>query len=161
MRTTMFTIERALILTGIILAGSAATFATVMMTDPNHVPVFPGSEHLMIFAQPATRAHGKPLVGNAPMVATSAPILVDPMPIGSLPEAPPTEAPPAAREKALPGFFVRGIYGGKAMVQTADGFVMVEPGKVIPGAGEVSRIERRGQEWVVVTTHGVIGQTPN
>ena len=78
-----------------------------------------------------------------------------------LPEAPPTEAPPAAREKALPGFFVRGIYGGKAMVQTADGFVMVEPGKVIPGAGEVSRIERRGQEWVVVTTHGVIGQTPN
>ena len=133
MRKKMLTTERALVLTGILLAGGAASFATLMLTDRDHVPVFPGGEHLAIFSQPATRLHDS---GKPPGTPSSLPVV-----------------------HTLAGFSVRGIYGGKAMVQTADGFMMVEPGKVIPGAGEVQRIERHGQEWVIITSEGIIGQT--
>ena len=161
MRKKMLTTERALVLTGILLAGGAASFATLMLTDRDHVPVFPGGEHLAIFSQPATRLHDRPLVARAPASLINSPLLVDPMPVGSLPDSgkPPGTPSSLPVVHTLAGFSVRGIYGGKAMVQTADGFMMVEPGKVIPGAGEVQRIERHGQEWVIITSEGIIGQT--
>jgi len=43
-----------------------------------------------------------------------------------------------------------------AIVDGRDGPQQVAPGDVLPGAGRVLRIERRGHDWVVVTSAGVI-----
>ena len=157
MRKISWTTERLLAVTGLILAASAASYAGLMLTDTVRVPTFPGSEHLMIFARPATLAHGRPFYRTASAPPTSIGG-VDPTPVGSLRRVFEEHPEAATGEPKLAEYSVRGIFGGKALVQTGAGFLMVEPGNDIPGAGEVSRIEWRGGEWVVVTSRGYIGQ---
>ena len=43
-----------------------------------------------------------------------------------------------------------------AVIDGRDGPQQVAPGDVLPGIGRVQRIERRGHDWVVVTSAGVI-----
>jgi hypothetical protein len=45
---------------------------------------------------------------------------------------------------------------GYAVIDGRDGPQQVAPGDVLPGIGRVQRIERRGRDWVVVTSAGVI-----
>ena len=79
--------------------------------------------------------------------------------------------PSAANEKARsdnpdnPGPLLRNysvdyVQGGIAVVDGRYGSQQVAPGDMIPGAGHVLRIERRGGNWVVVTTLGVIAGGP-
>jgi hypothetical protein len=56
----------------------------------------------------------------------------------------------------LRGFNLEDVRDGYAVVDSRDGPQPVTAGDFIPGAGRVLRIERRGREWVVVTTLGVI-----
>jgi hypothetical protein len=98
----------------------------------------------------------------------------DPMPTGSiapqpparaagvppLPSAPPVKpveaaAPPASRQP-IPGFVLRDVYQGIALVEGRGGYREVRVGEPIPGAGKVEAIERRGRRWVVVTSQGLI-----
>ena len=67
---------------------------------------------------------------------------------------------PGASQRVLPDFAVEGVQGGVAMVASRFGGQQVAPGDVIPGAGRVLRIERRGGQWVVVTSGGVIAGGP-
>ncbi|MGO4872589.1 MAG: hypothetical protein ACLPGW_18625 [Roseiarcus sp.] len=57
---------------------------------------------------------------------------------------------------ALRGYWVVEVQDGVAFVDGRDGPQQVAPGDVLPGAGRVERIERRGHEWVVVTSLGTI-----
>ncbi len=62
-----------------------------------------------------------------------------------------------ARPQApLRGYWLVAVQDGSAIVDGRDGPRQVAPGDSLPGAGRVQRIERRGQEWVVVTTSGLI-----
>ena len=56
---------------------------------------------------------------------------------------------------ALRGYWVVEVQDGVAFVDGRDGPQQVAPGDVLPGAGRVERIERRGHEWVVVTSSGI------
>ena len=47
-----------------------------------------------------------------------------------------------------------------AMIDGRQGPISVAPGDVIPGAGRVIKFERRGRDWVVVTTVGIIAADP-
>jgi len=69
---------------------------------------------------------------------------------GALPAKP---EPPTLRDR----FSLRGVDDGAALIERKDGrFFEVEPGDVVPGAGRVLSISRRGRDWVVVTSKGVI-----
>lgn len=79
------------------------------------------------------------------------------------PAAPKSDAAPAPTAKATESsalrerFRLRGVEDGVALIERKDGrFDEVEPGDYLPGAGRVLSIGRRGRDWVVVTTKGVI-----
>ena len=67
-----------------------------------------------------------------------------------------------ARPKvSLGGYVLRDVYRGMALVERRDGLIEeIAQGDLLPGAGRVTAIERRGRDWVVVTTQGVIDQRP-
>ncbi len=75
--------------------------------------------------------------------------------------APEQDGAPAVKPvKAEPveGWVLREVYNGSALVESRNrGLYEVMPGSVIPGAGRVETIERRGTRWVVVTDKGFIG----
>jgi hypothetical protein len=59
------------------------------------------------------------------------------------------------------GYVLRDVYRGVALIESRDGVIEeVARGDLLPGAGRVTAIARRGGDWVVVTTQGVINQHP-
>ena len=92
-----------------------------------------------------------PVVAAAAPVATKAPPSVSNETTGSIDR-------PVQR---LRGFSLEEVRDGFAIIVSRDGPQSVAPGDFIPGAGKVSRIERRGREWVVVTNLGIITEGPS
>ena len=57
----------------------------------------------------------------------------------------------------LPGWAVRDVYRGVAMLQSRmGGMVEVETGDVLPGLGRIESIRRQDGRWVVMTSKGMI-----
>jgi hypothetical protein len=56
----------------------------------------------------------------------------------------------------LRGYWLVDAEDGYAVIDGRDGPQQVAPGDVVPGIGRIQRIERRGRDWVVVTSAGVI-----
>jgi hypothetical protein len=68
--------------------------------------------------------------------------------------APPVPVPPSG---IVPGWAVRDVYRGVAMLQSRlGGMVEVEPGDVLPGLGRIESIRRQDGRWVVMTSKGMI-----
>ena len=64
---------------------------------------------------------------------------------------------PVPAPLAVPGWAVRDVYRGVAMLQSRlGGMVEVEPGDVLPGLGRIEAIRRQDGRWVVVTSKGTI-----
>lgn len=65
---------------------------------------------------------------------------------------------PQSVRSAIPpqGYVLRKVTNGIAFLESREGLRTVEPGQILPGAGRVTKIEKRGQNWVVVTSRGVI-----
>ena len=68
--------------------------------------------------------------------------------------------PPLETAKGHPqlitNWVVRDVYDGIALVESPRGSIEVAPGEIIPGAGTVKSIERRGAGWIVVTSRGLV-----
>ena len=60
----------------------------------------------------------------------------------------------------LPDYSVENVRDGVAVVDSRDGPQEVAPGDFIPGVGRVLRIEKRGGDWFVLTSRGVIASGP-
>jgi hypothetical protein len=78
---------------------------------------------------------------------------------GSIPEVRlPTPSPlrEAAKPPVVPGWVLRNVYDGAALIQGRAGLIEVEPGDPVPGGGRVEAIRRQEGRWVVVTTKGLI-----
>jgi hypothetical protein len=60
----------------------------------------------------------------------------------------------------LGDYSVETVRDGIAVVDSRDGPQEVATGDFIPGAGRVLRIEKRGGDWFVLTSHGVIASRP-
>ena len=56
----------------------------------------------------------------------------------------------------VPGFVLRRVFDGAALIEGRDGIIEVEPGMVAPGLGRVEAIKREDGRWVVVTARGVV-----
>jgi tetrahydromethanopterin S-methyltransferase subunit G len=65
-------------------------------------------------------------------------------------------ARPDSSKPLLRDYSVEDVQDGVAVVDSRYGQQQVAPGDFIPGAGRVLRIERRGGDWVVLTSLGVI-----
>jgi hypothetical protein len=63
---------------------------------------------------------------------------------------------PAAPRPPIRNWVVREVHGGVAVVEGPYGYREIGPGDMLPGAGRVERIERRGRDWAVVTNQGTI-----
>ena len=77
--------------------------------------------------------------------------------------ADPSAANASARpdnSQPLRDYSVEDVRFGIAAIRSRHGSQQVAPGEMIPGAGRVLRIERRGANWVVVTSLGVIASGP-
>ena len=61
-----------------------------------------------------------------------------------------------AKPPVLPGYVVRDVYDGVAIIEGRRGPIEVVPGVSIPGAGVVKSIDRRGSGWTVTTTKGLL-----
>jgi uncharacterized protein YidB (DUF937 family) len=72
-----------------------------------------------------------------------------PRPLGSLASA-------ASTPQLITNWVVRDVYRGIALVESPRGSIEVAPGEIIPGAGTVKSIERRGAGWIVITSRGLI-----
>jgi uncharacterized protein YidB (DUF937 family) len=72
-----------------------------------------------------------------------------PRPLGSLASA-------ASTPQLITNWVVRDVYAGVAVVESPHGSMEVAPGELIPGAGTVKSIERRGRGWIVITSRGLI-----
>ena len=70
---------------------------------------------------------------------------------------PPEEAAAGQRPpKLITNWVVRDVYNGVALVESPRGAIEVVPGEIIPGAGTVRAIERRGAGWIVITSRGLV-----
>jgi hypothetical protein len=63
---------------------------------------------------------------------------------------------PVAPRPPIRNWVVREVHGGVAVVEGPYGYREIGPGDMLPGAGRVERIERRGRDWAVVTNQGTI-----
>ncbi len=80
--------------------------------------------------------------------------ITPPAPAAAVAPLPPTSQPPAT---TVPGWAVRDVYRGVAMLQSRmGGMVEVEPGDVLPGLGRIESIRRQDGHWVVMTSKGMI-----
>jgi uncharacterized protein YidB (DUF937 family) len=101
---------------------------------------------------PLEDAHGQRKIGRRgdafdPSQHPTAPGV--PRPLGSLASA-------ASTPHLITNWVVRDVYKGIALVESPRGSIEVGPGEIIPGAGMVKSIERRGAGWIVITSHGLI-----
>jgi hypothetical protein len=60
------------------------------------------------------------------------------------------------RVSIVPGWVVRSVYDGMALIQGRIGLIEVEVGDPLPGGGRVEAIRRQDGRWVVVTSKGLI-----
>ena len=69
-------------------------------------------------------------------------------------------ARPNSPTPLLQNYSVEDVRDGIAVVDSRFGSQQVAPGDFIPGAGRVLRIERRGEDWIVLTSLGIITGGP-
>jgi uncharacterized protein YidB (DUF937 family) len=83
----------------------------------------------------------------------------DPSQNPTAPGVPRTLGSPASAASTphlITNWVVRDVYKGIALVESPRGSIEVAPGEIIPGAGMVKSIERRGGGWIVITSRGLI-----
>lgn len=64
--------------------------------------------------------------------------------------------PTTLKPPAVPGFVLRRVFDGFALIEGRDGMIEVEPGMIAPGLGRVEAIKREDGRWVVVTARGIV-----
>jgi hypothetical protein len=62
----------------------------------------------------------------------------------------------ARKPHLITNWVVRDVYGGVALLESTRGTIEVALGEVVPGAGRVKAIERRGSGWIVITSRGLV-----
>jgi uncharacterized protein YidB (DUF937 family)/TolA-binding protein len=131
----------------------AAPLATASLSAPsapgNGKPTQPAVAQAK---PPLENAHGQRKIGGRgdafdPSKNPTAPGV--PRPLGSLASA-------ASTPQLITNWVVRDVYQGIALVESPRGSIEVAPGEIIPGAGMVKSIERRGSGWIVITSRGLI-----
>jgi hypothetical protein len=155
------TFDHALVAAGVMAAVSSATFAGFMITH-EVPPIFGGAEHLMLFA--------RPLKAPSQIHSDGADRQIDYQSTGTI-ERTGSGAGAAGADAALSdgeisrvsksgarakGYFLNAGSDGISSIDGPGGSYAAEIGTVLPEAGRIVLIERRGGKWIAVTSQGVI-----
>ena len=108
---------------------------------PNRVEQFPRADAEALNDTPASVRSETPKEAALSPAPQPEPKLV------AVPETPPT---------TIPGWIVREVADGRAVVQGPNGIWRVARGDILPGAGRVDSIVRWGHRWIVATKRGLI-----
>jgi hypothetical protein len=108
---------------------------------PNRVEQFPRADEEALNDTPASVRSERPKEAPLSPAPQPEPKLV------AVPETPPT---------TIPGWIVREVADGRAVVQGPNGIWRVARGDILPGAGRVDSIVRWGHRWIVATKRGLI-----
>jgi hypothetical protein len=66
-------------------------------------------------------------------------------------------SPPAPlQHPVVPGWTLRRVYDGAALIEGREGIIEVEPGITIPGLGRIEDIKKQDGRWTVFTSKGII-----
>jgi hypothetical protein len=103
-------------------------------------------EHKIIV--PAAGAGAPPAAPGAPL--KTAQLTPDPARIQ------PENGEGPRKPRLITNWVVRDVYGGMALLESTHGTIEVAPGEIVPGAGRVMAIERRGPGWIVITSKGLV-----
>ena len=153
-----FTAEHGLGLIGIGIAVASSAFASYMITQnqsAQHVAGVPAKRQPLTWTQ----------------ISHFAKADIDPMTTGSITPSVGKASDglagsgdggvgfdPSARK--LPGFVLRDVFEGMALVEGTDGVRAIRPGFTLPEGSKVTAIERHAGKWVVLTTGGIIAEAP-
>lgn len=107
---------------------------------PNRVEQFPRADAEIIDTPASVRS-------ETPKEASLSPAPRPEPKLVGVPETPPT---------TIPGWIVREVADGRAVVQGPNGIWRVARGDILPGAGRVDSIVRWGHRWIVATKRGLI-----
>jgi Skp family chaperone for outer membrane proteins len=66
------------------------------------------------------------------------------------------EPPQNLKPPIVPGWVLRRVYDGAALIEGRDGIIEVETGTITPGLGRIEGIKRQDGRWVVVTSRGLV-----
>jgi hypothetical protein len=77
-------------------------------------------------------------------------------PVGAVPAKLPVSPEASRKPHLITNWVVRDVYGGVALLESTHGTIEVALGEVVPGAGRVKAIERRGSGWIVITSRGLV-----
>lgn len=66
------------------------------------------------------------------------------------------EPPQNLKLPVVPGWVLRRVYDGAALIEGRDGIIEVETGSIAPGLGRIEGIKRQDGRWVVVTARGLV-----
>lgn len=137
--------DRGVYLLGLAAAVSVSLFAAAMLTRDDKAPRIAAIEHFGIFARPAALRAARPAPDPG----------VDPIATGGVvaPSSGPS-APSVDQKPALGGFRLIGVLGDQAIVVNDAGFHKVRVGDVLPGAGQIARIDQREGGWAIVLSDG-------
>lgn len=155
-----FTSEGMLGVAGCAMAFASGAFA---LYTNLHGPVggHEPSSYFTVFAQLSPRAHAVPVVSAAAL----APVVgvaddIDPVITGSIPQRGPTTArsstATAEDRPILANMLLRQIDGDNALVEINDSLVVYKIGDMIPGAGRLKGMTRRGGRPALETSKGLI-----
>jgi hypothetical protein len=66
------------------------------------------------------------------------------------------DPPTTLKPPVVPGWTLRRVNEGAALLESREGIIEVEPGIVAPGLGRIEAIRRQDGRWVVVTARGLV-----
>jgi hypothetical protein len=118
----------------------------------------------VLLGEPALREETRPVYHSTAESSE----LVQPVTTGAVPEvsSPPQAAvlvaanngKPPPKQNTIKGWRVHSADADLATVASKDVYYQVRTGHVIPGAGTVRAIQKRGDQWVVLTSKGLISE---
>lgn len=135
--------EMAVRTAGVGLAVVSTAFAAYMISNAERQPQFAGLEHLAIYSRPTVIAARRIQTQVADQRGK-----IDFTPVGSIGEA--------QSEAGVPGFSLLSVRSGVALLQTPNAIIKVSAGDLVEGLGRVTALERRGENWALVATGGVV-----
>jgi hypothetical protein len=66
------------------------------------------------------------------------------------------DPPSTLKVPTVPGWTLRRVYDGAALLEGREGVIEVEPGMVVPGLGRIESVKRQDGRWVVATSRGLV-----
>jgi hypothetical protein len=166
---TIGSTEYGMFFVGLTAAVASSTFAFYMISHSEPTPSLFGTDHVVAFAK-VTHSDGE--TGMAELVTAphfspdsqNIDLTTGSIPLKSVEQdiAPttPVRSPDSTRsnpiELRFDDYVLRQVFHDRVMVSNGNHAYWIRPGSVLPGAGRVLSIERRGQKWTVITARGII-----